>query len=556
MRRVAAVSLALLVPLTVFAFDVTDATERYSDGPFSRPEAAAISVLTNAGAVQGNPDGGFRPRSALNRAEFLKIAMLTAETSLDESGNLRCFPDVSDADWFAPFVCTSKKEGIVMGYTDGLFHPERSVTYAEAVKILTKLFDYDVPAAVSGEDWYSQYVRAAQPKKVLLPTSSDYNSPITRGEMARLAAAFLAESEGKLAEYRLAEQGKKPVSSSASSVASSSSSVASSSSVSSSVSSISSSSSLSSSSLSSSPTSFFPARSHFLLVGQRSLPIVSSSFTAVDESILVRGAKVKLKTKIEGIQSMVLVDGTGKDIVALSLDLFDSTDKTWKGTTSTGTFLILKGQETTLGVVVVMKPNASGGQTDRLVQADTFSISIAGQETGTTKDIPANAQVFPQHQTTFGHVTSVKNALSDEGVLSLGQNQLIAAFSFMGTPVTPGVLRITTLELKLNKSSSVAVSNWQIGTPNSITRAYCSVNETVITCGNLPQEIALLEGGRELRLYGDVALDQGAKNPYLQVNLDQAGSVSVGGAVRWTDGTGNFNWVDLPSPLAMGTMWR
>ena len=76
MRRVLIAAL-VIIPGIALALDFSDATARYKDAPFPKAETAGISLLTNAGALQGNPDGTFAPRRTLNRAEFLKIALLS-----------------------------------------------------------------------------------------------------------------------------------------------------------------------------------------------------------------------------------------------------------------------------------------------------------------------------------------------------------------------------------------------------------------------------------------------------------------------------------------------
>ena len=78
MKRSLLFAAAFLLPLTAFALSFTDSTSNYTDSStFTTAERAGISVLTNIGAVQGNPDGTFAADRTLNRAEFTKIALLT-----------------------------------------------------------------------------------------------------------------------------------------------------------------------------------------------------------------------------------------------------------------------------------------------------------------------------------------------------------------------------------------------------------------------------------------------------------------------------------------------
>src|SRR5947207_3074818 len=106
----------LIVPTLAFALDYTDVSGRYTDAPFSVSEAAGISLLTNIGAVSGNPDGSYRAERLLNRAEFLKIILLSS--SAEGGASASCFPDVHAEDWFSQYVCRAKQTGIVKGNPD------------------------------------------------------------------------------------------------------------------------------------------------------------------------------------------------------------------------------------------------------------------------------------------------------------------------------------------------------------------------------------------------------------------------------------------------------
>ncbi len=570
MRR--SLFLLALIPAVALALDYTDRSSQYTDAPFSKPEAVAISILTNLGVVQGNPDGTFAPQRALNRAEFMKIAFKGVSTIAVASNDAAdCFPDVRAADWFSPFVCLAQKRGVVQGYPDGKFHPERVVNYAEALKILTGLFEYTFTEEV-GDQWFDPYVRAARAKTTLLPISIELGTPLTRGQMARLMAGFIAESQGALAEYRAREQGQtlssSSVTSSAVSSVSSASSTSSSSSVSSaasassvssaaSTSSVSSSSSVSSASSASSLANF-PARSHFIVLGSWSDPIASANFRASLEPVIVLMAEVKMKTEIKSLQYMEVVDGNGSILGALSLDPYDSNDLTWKGTFSrSGATQILKDEERVLGVRVKMKSREDGGQTEQMVQVDTFRITVEGVYSGTSYNSAPPTFSFPKHQTTMARILSVRNALPAQGILPVGSHQLLASFELRGESVTGATLRAESMEFQVTKSSTIAVSGWELRSTEGDERVLCSVSDSIVSCLMFPVELgSFINGSRTFRVYGDVAIDQGAQYPSLQVDLNLPGTLGENGAIRWTDGSGHFNWVELSTPIASGTRWQ
>ena len=86
------------------------------------------------GIVRGYGDGTFRPTQAVSRAELVK--MVTSFFVV--TGGSHPFPDVSNGYWAAREISFAAARGWITGGSDGSFQPERSVTRAEAVKILNK----------------------------------------------------------------------------------------------------------------------------------------------------------------------------------------------------------------------------------------------------------------------------------------------------------------------------------------------------------------------------------------------------------------------------------
>ncbi len=574
MRKFLATSLLVILPAVAFALDYTDISGRYADAPFSTSETAGISVLTSIGAVEGNPDPSsppgasftFAPNRTLNRAEFLKIAFLSSpDVAINQSDAENCFPDVSANQWFSQYVCLGKRRDVVKGYPDGFFRPGNPVNYVEALKMLEELFGYAPSAAHSaGEPWYMPYVEDARKRGLLLPIGLGYGDSLTRGQMARLAAAFVAYSNGDLHNYRRAERGLPPVSSSSSSSSVSSAPPAASSISSSSVSSSSPAprSSTESSAAGSVPLSHdFPARSRFLVAGERSQPIASATFFANLEAMFVRRAEVRLKNEITGIDAMYVVAADGTELGQIALDkIFDPDKKTWRGAL-TGNYRIPKSEQRVIGIEVRMKARNQGGTSEEMVQVDKLTLTVEGEWSTETSTPGTDAGPYPKHQTSMGRVTSVRNAQEVTGILPLGPSQQLASFTIMGSAVENVDLKVEHFEFQVNKSTFVNVSNWQLMIPDSDERHSCSFNSTtsIVSCGSLPDSLgtlSTLQHSRTFRLLGDVTLASGAIEKNLQVSLNVAGSTETTGAVRWTDQSGHFGWVEVEEPLAGGTSWK
>lgn len=94
----------------------------------------AINYLEDLGVVSGYPDGSFGPDRTLNRAELTKIVVEGGGFEIVEDEN--CFPDLEEGSWYAKYVCTAFENGIVEGYPDGRFDPARFINRAESLKII------------------------------------------------------------------------------------------------------------------------------------------------------------------------------------------------------------------------------------------------------------------------------------------------------------------------------------------------------------------------------------------------------------------------------------
>lgn len=158
------------------------------------PYREAILELYERGIVEGYANGTYRPDIPINRAEFLKILMDT-KFGVQNPEDVRCFKDleVEAPEWYASTVCLAKELGVVHGYPDGNFRARNEVNLVEALKMTMRTFGI-VHTEPIGPRWYEPYIAEARSRGLLLNLSSPAHF-LTRGEMASLTYAFLAESE-------------------------------------------------------------------------------------------------------------------------------------------------------------------------------------------------------------------------------------------------------------------------------------------------------------------------------------------------------------------------
>lgn len=92
--------------------------------------------------IKGYPeDNSFRPLNNITRAEFATIIMNTFDFELLKEYDVSQFKDAEDITWAAPYVASLVKAGIVMGYEDGHFYPNKYITRKEAFVMMYRALD-------------------------------------------------------------------------------------------------------------------------------------------------------------------------------------------------------------------------------------------------------------------------------------------------------------------------------------------------------------------------------------------------------------------------------
>jgi hypothetical protein len=119
------------------------------------------------------------------------------------------FSDVSDADWFSPYVASVSDWGIVSGYKDaqgnptGVFGPANAVTVAEMLKMAAEAAQVDedvcgvAPSthAQAAGHWAAKYIACAEQMKVrILEDASDINRQAKRAEVLAIMDDIFKDS--------------------------------------------------------------------------------------------------------------------------------------------------------------------------------------------------------------------------------------------------------------------------------------------------------------------------------------------------------------------------
>ncbi len=181
----ALVGLMVLASLPISVFSVSAESPSFTDLEESNYKPA-IEKLATDGVLEGYLDGTFKPKKTIQRDEFVKIIMETADLTNESAKN--CFPDVKE-EWYAKYVCSAKEEGIIGGYSDGYFHPERQINFVEASKIISRTFDLGLliePKPMIENEWYSRFVYALEQRKAIPTDITSLDYKINREQMSEI----------------------------------------------------------------------------------------------------------------------------------------------------------------------------------------------------------------------------------------------------------------------------------------------------------------------------------------------------------------------------------
>lgn len=185
----------------------------FPDVPISSKYSEAITELRKMGVLHGNPDGTFRPKKLVNRAEFSKMLVELAENEeiekefgeITDEELVKKFPDLKDP-WYLVYIGKLKEgvltldengtdyfKGIIHGYDDGLFRPEQTINMAEMLKMIILTFAEAKPNKQDTK-WYDQYVNPAmnEIEPIWDENNNEFKSVKTRDEAAILVTREMA----------------------------------------------------------------------------------------------------------------------------------------------------------------------------------------------------------------------------------------------------------------------------------------------------------------------------------------------------------------------------
>ncbi|MFC1540618.1 PorV/PorQ family protein [Candidatus Margulisiibacteriota bacterium] len=110
----------------------------FADVPEGYWAKAPIENTGTVGLVEGYPDGTFKPDRALTRAELATLMVRAKGIKVPERAASKVFKDVDTGFWASKYIEVAKREGLILGYPDGTFRPNNKINKAEGIAILVR----------------------------------------------------------------------------------------------------------------------------------------------------------------------------------------------------------------------------------------------------------------------------------------------------------------------------------------------------------------------------------------------------------------------------------
>ncbi|GAB1475766.1 hypothetical protein MASR2M70_05980 [Bacillota bacterium] len=152
----------------------------------------AVSVLSDLGVVTGYPDGTYKPDNIVTRAEMAVIVVRALGLADYATGTAK-FSDMG-GHWANPYVAYATSLGVIAGYPDGTFKPDKTVSYDEAATMLVAALGYTADSLVG--TWPANFVTKAKTLGILDGIKAGV-AGANRGDIATMTFQTLDQNIGK-----------------------------------------------------------------------------------------------------------------------------------------------------------------------------------------------------------------------------------------------------------------------------------------------------------------------------------------------------------------------
>lgn len=232
------ITMLALAVATVFCapaladYELEQGPASYPDLPENHWAYEAVTFLTDKKIVVGYPDGNYRPDQKVTRAEFSTMVIKALGLYQKDIPQIFEYKDTAN-HWADRNIQVASYFGLVNGYPNGLFKPNKDVTRMEALSVVLNSLSPENIETEQAQHFLSIYedyseipdwalIQAGQAQMYGLvyntpghETTFEPNRPATRGELARfifnmMEAVQKMPSEKIKDEINLTAPKKKP----------------------------------------------------------------------------------------------------------------------------------------------------------------------------------------------------------------------------------------------------------------------------------------------------------------------------------------------------------
>ena len=146
----------------------------------------AITMLSDLGVIQGKDDGKYHPEDTITRAEACAMIarLMTGDPNVSQYVGAQNFTDVAKGSWKDSAIGYCYINGIVVGVGNNKFEPDRAITDAEFVTMVVRAMGYET--ADMKQNYPFSYMSNAQAVGLLDGTNMVASTDALRGEDAQV----------------------------------------------------------------------------------------------------------------------------------------------------------------------------------------------------------------------------------------------------------------------------------------------------------------------------------------------------------------------------------
>lgn len=133
-------ALIFLPAISLLLLPLCASAADFSDVSQTHKNVFAIKTLKDAGLVSGYPDGTFKPDKSVSRAEAAAMILKAAGITTAKTAQKIPFTDVPEDAWFFAIIQKGVEMKILKGYEDKTFRPANPVTLPEAIALTLSFF--------------------------------------------------------------------------------------------------------------------------------------------------------------------------------------------------------------------------------------------------------------------------------------------------------------------------------------------------------------------------------------------------------------------------------